>query len=80
MALECNYSYKDLYKAAFGKEPTFADLKVLKNLPYPTRERVVQNWIERAGWISKTVHSDDGKSYRMFKPPSALDADDEEVL
>ncbi|MEX1026908.1 MAG: hypothetical protein WD049_02715 [Candidatus Paceibacterota bacterium] len=77
MAPECDYSYRDLYIAAFGDEPKPGDLTALKNMPHPTREKVIQNWIERAEWISREVRGDDGKRYKMFKPASDLSEDDE---
>ncbi|MEX0930276.1 MAG: hypothetical protein WDZ79_01215 [Candidatus Paceibacterota bacterium] len=84
MAPECDYSYHDLYAAAFGKDPEPGDLVALKNMPHPTRENVIRNWIERAGWISKEVRGEDGKVYTMFAPPgdtsSAMDDEDEELL
>lgn len=65
---ECGYSFKDLYVAAFGHEPSGAELAGLYALSQEERNRTVARWAAKAGWGTKNRLGTDGVHYTAFCP------------
>jgi hypothetical protein len=69
MAIECSYSFKDLYRAAHGgKEPKAGELRLLYALSQQERNRIVMDWARMAAWQTKERKGSDGISYLAFAP------------
>jgi hypothetical protein len=64
----CNYSFDDLYKAAFGKKmPQIEKLK-LQRLSQEGINELVIAWVQQAGWQTFARTGTDGKKYVAFYP------------
>ncbi len=68
MAIECAYSFKDLFIAAHHVEPNDNELLSLYDLPQQERNEIVRKWAEQAGWETKERMGTDGKMYLAFAP------------
>ncbi len=68
MAIECVFSFNDLYKAAFGKQPGELELKSFTSLNQKQRNGLVEKWARQAGWQTKEKLGSDGKIYLAFAP------------
>lgn len=64
----CNYSFEDLYKAAFGKEITLQEKKELKKLPQEKINITVKEWAKKANWKTSEIKGSDGNIYLSFHP------------
>lgn len=64
----CNYSFDDLYFAAYKKSLTASEKERLQKLPQKQINLLVSNWAKKAGWkITKKIGSDQ-KVYFSFMP------------
>lgn len=68
MSSHCQYSFADLYEAAFGAKPTRAALEDLYALTQTERNIVVREWAARAKWETTDVTGKDGVVYASFGP------------
>lgn len=68
MNIECAYSFADLYKAAFKKEPSQQELANLYALPQNERNLKVKEWASLAGWETKERLGSDKVFYSAFAP------------
>lgn len=68
MGPECKYSFKDLYAAAYNKQPTADELQGLYALPQEIRNGIVKQWAEKAGWGVEDRLGTDGVNYTAFCP------------
>jgi len=68
MAIECSYSFRDLYVAAHKKEPEPGELPALYALLQEERNNIVRGWARQAGWEVKERHANDGVTYLAFAP------------
>ncbi|MBK6912010.1 MAG: hypothetical protein IPH10_13950 [bacterium] len=68
MSSHCAYSFADLYRAAYGGEPTREQLQELYALAQEQRNAVVREWVKRAGWETVDVRGTDGEVYASFGP------------
>lgn len=68
MAIECAYSFSDLFLAANKKSPTSEELDVLYALPQNERNKTVKIWAQIAGWEIKERLGHDGQIYFAFAP------------
>lgn len=71
MGIECAYSFKDLYLAAFGHEPKVDELLNLYALPQAKKNAVVAKWTKKAGWATSVRLGTDGVEYLAFYPSSS---------
>ena len=74
MAIECAYSFRDLYIAAHKREPKDKELKNLYSLQQNERNRIVKHWSEVAGWQTRERRGSDGVTYLAFAPNFMGDA------
>lgn len=65
---ECDYSFDDLYKAAFGLNLNKDQKHKLQSLSQEKINLLVKKWAKKAGWKIRTLKGSDGKSYSAFKP------------
>ncbi|MCB9357579.1 MAG: hypothetical protein H6505_03310 [Calditrichaeota bacterium] len=68
MSSHCDYSFSDLYSAAFGTAPDRVVLEELYALSQDERNVVVRDWAARAGWETVSVVGTDGVTYASFGP------------
>lgn len=68
MSIECAYSFKDLFEAAFHREPTEDELGNLYALPQSQRNRQVREWAALAQWETRERVGFDGQDYIAFAP------------
>ena len=68
MSNECDYSFWDLYTAAYQKVPTESEKKEFFALPQFRRNMKVKEWAKRAGWKTKRKIGSDFKIYVAFYP------------
>ncbi len=68
MSSHCQYSFADLFEAAFGQQPTRAALEELYALTQDERNIVVRDWVRRAEWESFDITGTDGIEYASFGP------------
>lgn len=66
MAVECAYSFSDLYEAAFGQVPAENFLLQFYALPQSERNIQVVSWARRAGWQTRLRKGSDGLDYQAF--------------
>lgn len=64
----CNYSFDDLYSAAYGKKITLQEKKELQKLPQEKINSCVVEWAQKAGWKTKEKRGTDGNIYLSFHP------------
>lgn len=65
---ECDFSFQDLYKAAFKKEATKTFQTKFAKLPQEKRNELVKLWAEKAGWGTKEKMGNDNLVYTAFCP------------
>jgi len=68
MSSHCQYSFADLYEAAFGAKPSKAALEELYALTQDERNIIVRDWVRRAEWESFDITGTDGVVYASFGP------------
>lgn len=68
MGIECNYSFFDLFRAAFKREPTIEEIAQFENLDQESKNKQVKGWAEKAVWQTKDKIGSDGKTYTAFAP------------
>jgi hypothetical protein len=68
MLTECNYSFTDLYIAAFGRTPSEEELLNFGKISQFERNILVKQWAEKAGWEVKDKIGTDGQVYTAFAP------------
>lgn len=66
--IECAYSFRDLYRAAHGREPKDKELELLYSLPQDKKNGVVKGWAKLADWETKERKGSDGIMYLAFAP------------
>ena len=64
----CNYSFDDLYKAAFGKSLESHKKKELQQLPQGEINSLVKEWAQKAGWKTGEKKGYEGDIYLSFHP------------
>lgn len=65
---ECNYSFYDLYKAAYGHRIPLKEKKKLQMLSQDEINAQVLVWAKEAGWKTKKKKGTDKKTYLSFHP------------
>lgn len=65
---ECNYSFYDLYKAAYGHRIPLKEKKKLQMLSQDEINAQVLIWAKEAGWKTKKKKGTDKKTYLSFHP------------
>lgn len=68
MDLSCNFSFWDLHKAVFGKNPTSKFKKEFMNLPQDEINECVKDWASKAKWRTEKRRGTDNKIYIAFFP------------
>jgi hypothetical protein len=68
MAIECNYSFQDLYFAAFGHKPPLKEKIKLQKLSQEEINVLVRTWAEKAGWKTQKKKGTDKNVYLSFHP------------
>lgn len=68
MADYCNYSFDDLYKAAFGKSLNSQKKLQIKALSQDEINQYVRAWTQRAEWLLREHHIG-GQVFLSFQPP-----------
>lgn len=68
MAIECAYSFTDLYRAAFGREPDAIAMAEFGRSSRQQRNTLVTRWAQLAGWETKDKVGSDGQVYTAFAP------------
>lgn len=64
----CNYSFDDLYKAAFGKSLNPKEKERLQKMPQDKINSCVLEWALKAEWKTKEKIGSDNKVYLVFYP------------
>jgi len=65
---ECNYSFYDLYKAAFGHRIALKEKIAFQKLSQEEINSLVIQWAKDAGWKTKKKKGTDKKFYLSFHP------------
>ncbi len=65
---ECDYSFFDLYKAAFGHRIPLKEKRELQKLSQNEINILVSQWAKEAGWKTKKKKGTDKKIYLSFHP------------
>jgi len=65
---ECDYSFFDLYKAAFGHRILLKEKRELQKLSQNEINILVSQWAKEAGWKTKPKKGTDKKIYLSFHP------------
>lgn len=68
MESECQFSFSDLYEAAFGRKPTLEEIAYLKNFSQEELNKRVKEWAKKADWNALDIVGTDGKIYTAFYP------------
>ena len=68
MSSHCDYSFADLYRAAYGREPDARELAELFGRSRAEINAVVKGWAEQAGWRTREVIGSDGATYVAYWP------------
>lgn len=68
MGIECNFSFDDLYKAAFGKDISKKAKQEFANLSQDKINNLVLKWSKKANWKTEEKKGIDGKIYLAFFP------------
>ncbi len=68
MDISCNFSFWDLYKAAFKKNPSKKLKKDFQNLSQIEINKHVLIWAKKAGWQTEERIGSDKKIYLAFFP------------
>jgi len=68
MAIECAYSFDDLYQAAYGKPIDISDKEKFQARPQEEINTMVRSWVKKAGWMMEERAGSDGKTYLAFAP------------
>ena len=71
----CNYSFDDLYKAAFGKKLSTNQKKKLQKLPQEKINQLVEEWTQKAQWLSQEKILPQGTRFLAFSPPGVVQED-----
>lgn len=66
--MECNYSFYDLYKAAFGHKVPLKEKIAFQKLEQSEINLLVLEWAKEAGWATRKKKGMDGKIYISFHP------------
>lgn len=64
--LECNYSFEDLYKAAFGRKISEKKKKEFQTLTQKEINDLVNRWAQKAQWKTNKRKGADGEIYISF--------------
>lgn len=65
---ECDYSFWELYVAAFNKNPSDEEKEEFHQLPQFRRNMKVKEWAKLAGWKTIRRIGSDFKIYIAFYP------------
>lgn len=66
--IECKYSFYDLFRAAYKKEPTIEEIAHFENLSQEEKNDQIKVWAHDADWDTQDIQGDDGVMYRAFAP------------
>ena len=66
--MECAYSFFDLFRAAFKREPTIEEIAHFQNLPQPGKNEMVKQWAKEAAWEIQDRLGAEGEIYTAFAP------------
>jgi hypothetical protein len=72
MSSNCNYSFADLYRAAFGRAAEPHELAALYALSRAEINATVREWAQRAGWRTRELRGTDGETYLAFWPEEPI--------
>jgi len=64
----CNYSFDDLYEAAYGKRLERYKKEKLQQLPQEKINSIVKDWSQKAHWKTEEKRGTDKKIYISFYP------------
>lgn len=64
----CDYSFADLFRAAFKREAEPAELEALFAKPRAEINATVAEWARIAGWQVREMRGLDGEVYLAFWP------------
>lgn len=68
MAIECAYSFYDLFHAAYQRQPSIEEIAHFENLSQSGKNELVKQWAEVAGWETEDRTGDDEQIYTAFAP------------
>ncbi len=68
MAIECAYSFRDLFNAAYGREPNDGELQRFYSFSQEERNKTVKRWAQKANWEVAERIGSDGVVYLAFAP------------
>lgn len=69
METSCQFSFDDLFQAAFGRVITEKERRELYGLSQTDRNQRVGEWAKKAGWQTEDRVGTDGIEYRAFWQP-----------
>lgn len=64
----CNYSFEDLYKAAYGKSLDLKEKERLQHLAQGKINLIVKKWAQKAGWKTEKIKSTTNTVFIAFQP------------
>lgn len=68
MAEECNYSFSNLFFAAYDRYQTSEEMGEFLILNQENKNNKVMEWAKKAGWQTQERIGTDGKKYLAFAP------------
>lgn len=68
MGIECDYSYNDLFKAAYNRLPTSKESKLLSQMTQTDRNEYVRKLAQLAEWEIEEKLGSDNQIYTAFAP------------
>jgi hypothetical protein len=68
MAIECAYSFSDLFEAVYLRKPTIKETANFGNMNQEDKNNIVKKWAQKAGWETKERIGTDGLLYIAFAP------------
>ena len=66
--LECAYSFRDLFQAAFGREAKPEEMDEFSHLTQEEKNQKVKEWAKLADWNTLDKVGADGQTYTAFYP------------
>jgi hypothetical protein len=68
MGIECDYSYNDLFRAAYNRLTTVKERELLSQMTQKDRNKYVRRLAGLAEWETKDKLGSDNQIYTAFAP------------
>lgn len=79
MGTECDYSFYDLFAAAYRRQPTIEEIAHFTNLSQEKKNILIKTWAQEAAWETDDRLAADGQIYTAFAPTFNPDEDPNDI-